>query len=219
MLRTLTIPTVQNAGQAANAWLIVITGFLPVGSIVLHCLGILPLGRALGLILLPLMLVLLSAFFYNKKLGKLALEGWLFGLLAVFIYDLSRIPFMLYGWADFIPKVGGWINGSNEPNAWLGYLWRYVGNGGGMGMAYWVCFSLFRWRKRILGLSIGYGLFIYSCLIATLLLFPEAQEMMFRLAPLSLTGSFIGHVVYGAVLGLCYRNSLRKNSGNSLKPF
>ena len=37
--------------------------------------------------------------------GKLALKGLFIGLIAVFLYDCMRVPFILAGvWGDFIPK-------------------------------------------------------------------------------------------------------------------
>jgi hypothetical protein len=155
--------------------------------------------------LFPILLILLSGGIYQREIGKTAFKGWIFGLIAVFIYDLSRIPFMYFGWGDFIPRIGGWLTGTDHPDALIGYTWRYVGNGGGMGMSFLVLFSMFRVRYSIILKGILYGMFIYGCLISTLIIFPEAQEMMFKLTPLSIAGSFTGHVVYGTVLGALYK--------------
>ena len=187
-------------GKVCSA-LFMATGFMPVSAIVLHCTGILPLSLALGLLIFPFLLLLLSAGVYNRAIGYVALRGWVAGLVAVFIYDLSRLPFMFFGWGDFIPKIGGWLTGTGEPDFAIGYAWRYIGNGGGMGMSFAVLCSLFTVRKNVIGKGILYGLFIFTCLMATLLIFPEAQKMMFKITPVAFFGSLTGHIVYGAVLG------------------
>ena len=191
-------------GKVCSA-LFIVTGFMPVSAIVLHCTGILPLNLALGLLIFPFLLLLLSAGVYNRPIGRIAMRGWVAGLIAVFIYDLSRLPYMYFGWGDFIPRIGGWLTGTGEPDAVIGYAWRYIGNGGGMGMAFFVLASLMGWNKPMIGKGIAFGLFVFSCLMVTLLIFPEAQKMMFKITPLAFAGSLTGHIVYGAVLGWMYK--------------
>lgn len=187
-------------GKVCSA-LFILTGFMPVSSIVLHCTGALSLSNALTLLIFPFLLLLLSAGVYNRPIGRVAMRGWVAGLVAVFIYDLSRLPYMYFGWGDFIPKIGGWLTGTGEPDAVIGYVWRYIGNGGGMGMAFFVLSSIMKWNKKMIGKGIVYGLFVFTCLMATLLIFPEAQAMMFKITPIAFLGSLTGHIIYGAVLG------------------
>src|SRR5688572_6805879 len=106
-------------------------GFLPVTSIVLHCLGILPLQNALFMLILPLLVIAAGVSMISQGIGRVAFRGWLSGIVAVFLYDISRIPFVMAGWEDFIPKIGSWLLHDDNRNAMIGYAWRYIGNGGG----------------------------------------------------------------------------------------
>jgi hypothetical protein len=46
--------------------------------------------------------------------------------------------------------------------------------------------------------------------MATLLLAPEGQELMFRLTPVSFGLSLLGHVVYGATIGVLLTRHLTR---------
>jgi hypothetical protein len=111
-------------------------------------------------------------------------------------------------WGDFIPSIGGWLLGSHHPDAVLGYTWRWLGNGGGMGMTCVVGYALaFHGRRSIFFRSIafctGFGVVIWGCLILTLIASARGQSMLFKINPLTLILSLIGHLVYGACIGLC----------------
>ena len=67
-------------------------------------------------------------------------------------------------------------------------------------------------RRAPLALGIAYGLVIWTCLLVTLIVSPEGQLMLFPLTALTLVLSWIGHVVYGAVLGA----ALSRTSGTRL---
>ena len=128
--------------------------------------------------------------------GKRALLGLLAGIIATGVYDILRIGLMFAGlWGDPIPSIGRLAMG--DPNtAWYwGYVWRFVGNGGGMGMA----FAMLPWRGVKLG--IAYGIAVCLGLVALLYFFPVAQVHFFALTPPTAAGGMAGHWVYGAVLG------------------
>ena len=76
--------------------------------------------------------------------------GFIAGIISVFLYDLSRVPYILGGWSDFIPKIGGWVTNTNEKNALLGYTWRYIGNGGGMGIAFFILMAQLNTNKHLI---------------------------------------------------------------------
>jgi hypothetical protein len=126
-------------------------------------------------------------------------------LLAVLVYDAARwITIGLGWWGDFIPAIGGWLLGTNEPNVVLGYTYRWLGDGGGMGLAFLVVVQFLRplpAGRSALILGILYGIAIWGCLISTLLVLPSGQESLFVLTPATFLLSLAGHVIYGAVLG------------------
>ncbi len=133
------------------------------------------------------------------------LEGLCAGLVAVLGYDLARWVTIATGWwGDFIPSIGGWLLGTQQPDVVLGYAYRWLGDGAGMGMAFVVSVRhlapALRSRAK-LALGFGYGVAIWLSLIATLLISPDGQRLLFPLTPVTLVLSLGGHLIYGGVLG------------------
>ena len=180
-------------------------GFSPVLSLVFHGLGVIPLQYSSLLVVLPAFLWSAVMGIWFPAIGRAALTGWCAGIIAVTVYDATRIPFMLNGWPDFIPRIGNWLLNVDNAPAGVGYMWRYIGNGGGLGMTFFLLLSVKPPQKNLIRTGIIFGLFVFACLMITLLLVPGAQEAMFRLTPLSFTGSFTGHIAFGAVLGFLYK--------------
>lgn len=174
-------------------------GLLPVSTVAMHAMGWVHIQVLLfpNIFLLAIAMIYLSV--YSDFGGKL-LKGWLMGIGAVLLYDLSRIPFIHYGWADFIPGLGGWIVGEDE-HFLAGYLWRYLGNGAGLGMAFCVLRHYVNPRRIILFGAV-YGVCIFACLDIILLSSGHAQDLMFKVTPLSFAGGLTGHLVYGLTLGI-----------------
>lgn len=181
--------------------LFLFAGLLPVSSIALHCAEIIALKHALWFLIIPAIAIAFATSAIDKKLLQLVLRGWISGIIAVALYDLSRVPFILAGWADFIPHISAWLTDSNESSYLIGYTWRYAGNGGGLGIVFFLLANHFGWKKYIVSNGVSYGLLVFASLVALLMIFPNAQKMMFEITPLSFFGGMIGHVVYGYVLG------------------
>lgn len=194
-LRTQALPAPHQAAVFIGG------GFLPVLSIVFHCLGLISLPVCLAALILPSYLLMLWVGFRLPAVGRAAMAGFVAGIIAVSLYDCSRMPFLLCGWGDFIPRIGAWLKSCATDDAQIGYAWRYLGNGGGMGIAFFILLLQFGISKRLLLAGLLFGLFVFGCLMTTLLLFKDAQELMFRITPLSFAGSLVGHIVYGLVLG------------------
>ena len=57
--------------------------------------------------------------------------------------------------------------------------------------------------------GIAFGLFIFSGLMAVLFFFEQTQLMMFKITPLSFTGSITGHIIYGATLGILAKKHVK----------
>ena len=116
-----------------------VIGFSPITALAMAIFGILPLSVATLLIVLPATLLGVGLSLRFPDYRKLALKGLLLGLIAVFFYDCMRVPFIMAGiWGDFIPKINMWLFNTSQPNFVVGYIWRYVGDGGYMGMAFTV---------------------------------------------------------------------------------
>lgn len=188
-----------------------LAGLLPVTSIAFHCSGILSLSDSFCFLILPAVIIVLVVGIFDRKLMKLTARGWISGVIAVLLYDLSRVPFILAGWADFIPHISTWLSDSNENSFAIGYAWRYIGNGGGLGIVFFLTADYFNWKKYAVSSGVTFGLLIFSGLVALLVAFPDAQDQMFEITPVSFFGGLTGHIVYGWAIGKLYRLFLKRN--------
>ena len=142
----------------------------------------------------------------------MVLAGFLWGLLACAAYDALRLPtvYVAHWWTDFFPAVGGWAAGGSS-NALVGYLWRYVGDGGGIAVAFFVLAATLgagAWSlRRTMGLALAYAVCpVWIGLVLTNVLAPAGREL-FPLTFTTLILSLAGHLIFGAVLGFGYWNS------------
>lgn len=188
-------------------------GFAPILALALSLMGVFTLPVATVMLVIPALAVAIGLSCHHPGYGRLMLHGYIMGIIAVTCYDCVRIPFTMAGWMDdFIPKIGGMLVGDTPHHAIVGYLWRYLGNGGGMGMAFVSTFALL--KHRLTGhqqarmtprvtkqIAVGFGVFVWGGLIATLKLSQQGEVVMFVIAPTSLWLSLIGHLVFGYTLG------------------
>jgi hypothetical protein len=171
-------------------------GFAAITSLAAAYSETLPLPAGARFVLVPAVACIVLVGLRHREWGRRALVGWVAGIIATCIYDGLRLGLMLLGlWEDPIPRIGQML--FVDPNAnWIwGYIWRFLGNGGGMGLA----FAMLPWRGVRFG--IAYGTCICLGLFAVLALWPVAQVHFFPLTPVVAAGAMAGHWVYGAVLG------------------
>lgn len=178
-------------------------------AIAIHALGWMTLYYTARLIVIPAFAFIFIYAVNRPQMGQRILKGWLFGLIAVSFYDLSRIPFLMMGWGDFIPSIGNWVMGTEHVDPIIGYAWRYIGNGGGLGIAFVLLMHCFKLKGNKILIGTIYGIAVWATLTLLLVISPNARALLFELSPLSLMGSFIGHFVYGLVLGLLLHFSSR----------
>jgi hypothetical protein len=180
-------------------------GFTPIGALALTIGGLWSLTVGSLVLIVPGVVAAIVLGLRFPRYGRLAAEGLAAGLVAVLVYDAVRWTFVGLGlWGDFIPTIGGWLNGTGQPDWILGYGFRWLGDGGGMGVTFMVAARTFvprLARRAPIVLGIAYGLAIWTCLLITLVVSPEGQMMLFPITALTLLLSWIGHMVYGAVLG------------------
>ena len=136
-------------------------GFMPVLCISLNVLQLLPLHMGVWLLALPAALFAAVAGWLHPPLGRILLRGWLWGIVAVALYDLGRVPFVLSGWRDFIPRIGEWLLNRQGVPGIIGYAWRYLGNGGGMGMSFLLLLEWLKPEDKHIHIGVGYGLFVF----------------------------------------------------------
>ncbi len=186
---------------------------LPLLAISAHVFGLITMNWSAALLVVPLAtaIVALSIFAPHPE-ERVILHGFLWGMLACALYDVFRLDtvYMLGWWADFIPTMGTWIVGdgaSKTAGAWVGYLWRYLGDGGGIGVTFFVGAAFVglqhRPPKQVVGAAVAFAVFpVWAGLIATVWLAPRGQSLMFPLTPVTITLSLIGHLIFGLIMGL-----------------
>ena len=177
--------------------LVFVLGGLPVLAVAMHSMGFIHIVTSLMII--GFTFAFTFGLFSHTLNTKRILKFWLLGWVAVGVYDSSRIAFILAGWDDFIPGLGGWLTDTSE-NFWLGYLWRYAGNGGGLAVSFLMLSTLFNFKRNVFS-GLLFGLGVFTCLETVLITSSQAQENMFPLCALTFCGGLIGHVLYGITLG------------------
>lgn len=171
-------------------------GYAAITSLAAAYAEAVPLPITASLVVIPAVVCVVITGLRNPLWGRRALVGWLAGIVATIIYDALRLALVQVGiWGDPIPTIGRLALADPHANFVWGYLWRFMGNGGGMGMA----FAMLPWRGVRSG--VVYGTMICSGLFALLFFAPQAQTHFFPLTPVTAAGAMAGHWVYGAVLG------------------
>ena len=190
-------------------------GFAPITALAFAIIGVLSLSAGAFLLVLPTTVLGIGLGMKFPWYGNLALKGLLIGLIAVFLYDCMRVPLIVTGvWGDFIPKINIWLFDSSQPNWVVGYTWRYLGDGGFMGMAFTVGYLVLKPRLDCRIAALGFGVGIWLCLILTLLIAAHGQEMLFELTLTTASLSLLGHLIYGLSIGLLLPYVCRTRAGD-----
>jgi hypothetical protein len=195
---------------------LLLAGAAPVSAIPLFVLDWVPLKDSALFGVLPLAVITTALLIRRSPQAAWAARGLVAGLVAVFAYDAVRMPLVWTNvWPDFIPRLGGWVTGEGGRDPFVGYAWRWIGDGGGIGIAFFVfCGLVLSIRPALISarpvlLAIGYGVFVWTGLMATVLIPARGEELLFRVTPATLALSLVGHLVYGSVLGLFLRGYIR----------
>jgi len=171
-------------------------GFAAITSLGVALTGAVPLPYGFHYAVIPGYTIMLLVGLRYPAWGKRALLGLLAGMIATGLYDVLRIGLMFAGlWGDPIPSIGRLATNNPDIPWYWGYVWRFLGNGGGMGVA----FAMF--PRRSVKLGIAFGSAICLGLVGLLYFWPVSQQHFFALTPPTAAGGMAGHWVYGAVLG------------------
>lgn len=189
------LPWLDEREEAPARLTLIPVGFLPVTLIAAAAFGMAGLRELAGYLLLPALAVVVGVLCWRPRWTSSALRALGAGVVATALYDAYRGSFLALGLmqVDPIPHIGMALH--LHP-AWVfGYLWRYLGNGGGMAIAF-VALGFRGVRTGIL-----YGLFVCSGLLVVLVAAPYGQQMLFPLNATTVVMAVGGHVIYGAALG------------------
>ena len=195
-------------------------GFSAITALAIAIIGWLSLDIAAYILIWPSLVVWLVIGVLYPQYGKLAISGFVIGLLACLFYDCMRFTAIALGlWGDFIPKIGMWLLHTNKPDWVVGYIWRYVGDGGFMGMAFVVCYCLLKPKLDVRIAALAFGVAIWLCLVGTMLLSPNGTRMLFPLTPITFSLSLLGHIIYGLSIGFLYPVFIRENKSEEAQGF
>jgi hypothetical protein len=170
-------------------------GFLPVTLIAAAAFGLAGLRELAGYLLVPALAYVAGVLVWRPTWTSTALRALGAGIVATALYDAYRASFLVLGLmqVDPIPHIGVALH--LDPALVFGYLWRYLGNGGGMAVAF------FALGFRGVRTGILYGLFVCSGLLFVLVAAPYGQQMLFPLNATTVVMAVGGHIIYGAALG------------------
>jgi hypothetical protein len=175
-------------------FVLALAGVLPVALVALAAFG-LGLRDLATTLLVPVLVVSMFVAGTSRPACRLVTHAIVAGIAATALYDLFRFSLLGLGviHRDPIPHIGAALG--MEP-AWLfGYLWRYIGDGGGLAVAF--CVLGFRGLRN----GVVFGLAVCAGLLLTLAVSPYGQEMLFPLNVNTVAMATVGHIIYGSVLG------------------
>jgi hypothetical protein len=190
-----------------------VTGFLPVTLIALTAFGVADLRVLAVTLLVPALALQVGRRALRGPSSVPVLAALAAGIVATCLYDGSRFLFLWSGLmhGDPIPHIGVALH--LHPAVVFGYLWRYLGNGAGLAVAFT---SL---GLRGVRAGIAFGLFVCGGLLLTLAVSPFGQLMLFPLNLTTIVMATSGHVIYGAVLGARVNGRFdQANSGSAGRP-
>lgn len=207
----------------ARVALVLLLASMPILAISVDVFGLVAQSTTtVALIVLTAVLGAIIAF-APHRIDMIIGRGLIAGMVACVVYDGARL-FAVHGlglMGDFIPVMGSWVTGEPDTtgSAAVGYVWRYIGDGGGLGVAFFVvayALGIDRWKNVSAVLAaVGFAVFpTWAGLMGTVALAPHGEEMMFPLNVATVTITLIGHLIFGLVLGLAFLKAPRGPKGS-----
>jgi hypothetical protein len=169
--------------------------------------GVVSLRTVSNVFLFPLLGILAVLVVVKPdRIDRTAFAGFAWGLVACAGYDLFRLPnvYVFHLWGDFFGRIGGWATGTSS-NYLAGYLWRYLGDGAGIGVVVFIqaaVIGVSSWPRRyVIGFTVAFAVLpVWAGLVLTDGLAP-AGRALFPLNTTTLVLSLVGHLIFGAILG------------------
>jgi hypothetical protein len=197
----------------ARVLLVLLLASMPILGISVDVFGL--VSQSTTSIAVIALLAVLGAIitFAPHRIDMMVGRGVIAGMVACVVYDGAHVLGLM---RDFIPVMGSWVTGEPDTagSAAVGYVWRYLGDGGGLGVAFFVgayALGIDRWSntKAVLA-AVGFAVFsTWVGLMATVVLAPRGEEMMFPLNAATVTITLVGHLIFGLVPGLAFLKAPR----------
>lgn len=204
-------------GTWVRTFLFLVLSSLPLLAISAHELGVISLRASALLLILPAAATLaVVATVAPSPIDGIVGRGLIAGIVACLAYDAFRLTAVyILGWmGDFIPIMGTGITADPdiESGAAVGYVWRYLGDAGGLGVAFYLIAFVVgldrwsRWPAKVVMAAAAFAVFpVWTGLVATVALTSLAGgQPLFHLRLDTLLITLVGHVIFGVVVGLAF---------------
>jgi hypothetical protein len=204
--------------EIARVALVLLLASMPILAIPADVSGLVPQSTSSVAVIVLLAVLGTLVVFAPHRIDMIVGRGLIAGMVATIVYDGARLfaVHVLGLMGDFIPVMGSFVTGEPDTtgSAAVGYVWRYIGDGGGLGVAFFVvAFALGIDQSRnvyaVLA-SVAFAVFpTWAGLMATVALLPRGELMMFDLNPATFTITLVGHLIFGFFLGLAFLKAPR----------
>lgn len=202
----------------ARLGLVLVLASLPILGISVDVAGLMSQSTTSVVVIVLTAVLGTLVVFAPHRTDMIVGRGLIAGMVACIVYDGARLfaVHVLGLMGDFIPVMGSFVTGEPDTagSAAVGYIWRYIGDAGGLGVAFFVvafALGIDRWSnvKAVLA-AVGFAVFpTWAGLMATVALLPRGEEMMFPLNAATVTITLVGHLIFGLVLGLAFLKAPR----------
>jgi hypothetical protein len=204
--------------EIARIGLVLLLASMPILAISVEVFG-LASQSVITMVTIALVAVLATLVtFAPHRIDMIVGRGLIAGMVACIVYDGARLfaVHVLRLMGDFIPVMGSFVTGEPDTagSAAVGYVYRYIGDAGGLGVAFFVvafALGIDRWKNIYAVLAaVGFAVFpTWAGLMATVALSPNGEERMFPLNTATVIITLVGHLIFGLFLGLAYLKAPR----------
>lgn len=204
--------------ELARVMLVLLLASMPILAIPADVSGLVLQSTSSIAVIVLLAVLGTLVVFAPHRIDMIIGRGLLAGMVATIVYDGARLfaVHVLGLMGDFIPVMGSFVTGEPDTTgaAAVGYIWRYIGDGGGLGVAFFVvayALGIDRWKNvyQVLA-SVAFAVFpTWAGLMATVALLPRGEEMMFDLNVATFIITLVGHLIFGLFLGLAFLKAPR----------
>lgn len=207
-----------NKWEYARLGLVLLLAAMPILAISADVFGLVA-QSTVTLVTITLVAVLATLIaFAPHRIDMIVGRGLIAGMVACIVYDGARLfaVHVLGLMGDFIPVMGSFVTGEPDTtgSAAVGYVYRYLGDAGGLGVAFFVvafAIGIDRWKSVYAVLAaVAFGVFpTWAGLMATVALSPHGEERMFPLNTATVIITLVGHLIFGLFLGLAFLKAPR----------
>ena len=204
--------------EFARIGLVLLLASMPILAISVEVFGLAP-QSTITLVTIALVALLATLItFAPHRIDMIVGRGLIAGMVACIVYDAARLfaVHVLGLMGDFIPVMGSFVTGEPDTagSAAVGYVYRYLGDAGGLGVAFFVvafALGIDRWKNVYAVLAaVGFAVFpTWAGLMATVALSPNGEERMFPLNTATVIITLVGHLIFGLFLGLAFLKAPR----------